>query len=97
MKRGAYLINVSRGAVVDTYALAEALHAGHLGGAALDVYEAEPLPADHPMRSAPNTILQPHGAWYSEESLRELQRNAAEEVARVLRGGKMKNIVNVLC
>jgi phosphoglycerate dehydrogenase-like enzyme len=94
MKQGANLINVSRGAVVDTVALAGALSSGHLGGAALDVFETEPLPADHPIRKAPNTILQPHGAWYSEESLKELQRNAAEEVSRVLRGGKMKNCVN---
>jgi D-3-phosphoglycerate dehydrogenase len=94
MKQGANLINVSRGAVVDTVALAGALSSGHLGGTALDVFETEPLPADHPIRKAPNTILQPHGAWYSEESLKELQRNAAEEVSRVLRGGKMKNRVN---
>jgi D-3-phosphoglycerate dehydrogenase len=94
MKAGAYLINVSRGAVVDTLALADALQMGKLAGAALDVFEHEPLPDDHPIRHAPNTILNPHAAWYSEEALIQLQINAAEEVARALRGEPMKNPLN---
>ncbi len=94
MRREAVIVNTARGAIVDTAALAEALTEGRLAGAGLDVFESEPLPADHPLRSAPNVILQPHAAWYSEESVLELQRSAAEEVARVLRGEPMRNPVN---
>lgn len=94
MKRSAYLINVARGAIIDTMALAEALMDGTIAGAGIDVFEQEPLPADHPLRSAPNTILHPHAAWYSEESLTQLQVSAGEEVARVLRGEPLKNAVN---
>ena len=93
MKSGALLVNVARGALVDVAALAEALGAGRLAGAALDVYETEPLPRDHPLRSAPNTILGPHCAWYSEEALRDLQKNAAAEAARALRGEPLRNRV----
>jgi D-3-phosphoglycerate dehydrogenase len=93
MKPTAILINTCRGAIVDTNALAEALQTGRITGAALDVFETEPLPRDHPILRAPNTILQPHVAWYSEESLLELQRNAAKEVARVLQGEPPKNPV----
>lgn len=91
MKPSAYLINVARGAIVDTLALADALHMGKLAGAALDVFEQEPLPDDHPIRNAPNIILHPHAAWYSEEAMIQLQINAAEEVARALRGEPLKN------
>lgn len=94
MKPSTYLINVARGAIVDTVALAEALQAGKIAGAALDVFEQEPLAMDHPIRTAPNTILNPHAAWYSEEALTQLQRNAAMEVARVLRGEPLKNPLN---
>ncbi|MFN4293335.1 MAG: C-terminal binding protein [Thermoflexales bacterium] len=91
MKPSAYLINVARGAIVDTLALADALQRGKLAGAALDVFEQEPLPDDHPIRNAPNVILHPHAAWYSEEAMTQLQVNAAEEVARALRGEPLKN------
>ncbi|MCS6774492.1 MAG: hypothetical protein NZ693_10340, partial [Thermoflexales bacterium] len=85
MKRTAALINVARGPVVNTLDLAYALHQGQIAGAALDVFEIEPLPLDHPIRQAPNVILQPHVAWYSEDALRSLQRAAAEEAVRILR------------
>jgi D-3-phosphoglycerate dehydrogenase len=94
MKPSAYLVNVARGAIVDTVALAEALQAGRIAGAALDVFEHEPLPMDHPIRDAPNTILSSHAAWYSEEALAQLQRSAAMEVARALRGEPLKNPLN---
>lgn len=94
MKPTAYLINVARGAIIDTVALAGVLSAGKIAGAALDVFEQEPLPADHPIRTAPNAILNAHAAWYSEEAMAQLQRFAAEEVARVLRGEPMKNPLN---
>ena len=86
MKPGAMLINTARGPLIDEDALADALTAGRLAGAALDVVETEPLPADSPLLGRANVILTPHTAFYSEEALVELQTKAAEDVARVLRG-----------
>jgi phosphoglycerate dehydrogenase-like enzyme len=60
MRRTAYLVNTSRGPLIDEGALIEALRAGSIAGAGLDVFDVEPLPADHPLRSAPNTVLTPH-------------------------------------
>jgi D-3-phosphoglycerate dehydrogenase / 2-oxoglutarate reductase len=94
LKPAAIVINTSRGGVVDTAALARALREGRLGGAGLDVFEGEPLAADHPLREAPNTILTPHVAWYSEESRRALKRSVAEDVARVARGEWPRCLVN---
>lgn len=94
LKPGAIVVNTSRGAVIDTAALARALREGRLGGAGLDVFEGEPLPADHPLREAPNTILTPHVAWYSEEARRALKRSVAEEVARVAQGEWPRSLVN---
>ena len=94
MKPTAFLINTSRGGIVDEQALAEALKAGRLGGAALDVLSVEPPPPDHPLRQAPNIILTPHLAFYSRESVIELQTKAAEEVARALKGEPPRSPVN---
>src|SRR5690606_7787679 len=81
LKPGALLVNASRGGVVDEAALVQALQNGRLGGAALDVYEQEPLPTDHPLRSAPHIILTPHlGA-----STVEAQQNVAVEIAFAVR------------
>jgi D-3-phosphoglycerate dehydrogenase len=94
LKPGAYLVNTSRGPVIDTSALVEALEAGRLAGVGLDVVEPEPPAPDHPLRRMPNVLLTPHTAFYSEESQQELQRRAAEEVARVLRGEPPRSLVN---
>jgi D-3-phosphoglycerate dehydrogenase / 2-oxoglutarate reductase len=81
MKRSAFVVNASRGGVVDEDALADALHGGVIAGAALDVYEMEPLTADSPLREAPNLVLTPHlGA-----STAEAQVGVATEVANKIR------------
>lgn len=84
MRPGAFLINVSRGAVIDTTALIDALESGRLAGAALDVLEDEPRVPPGLLR--PSVILTPHIAFSSDASLRDLRRKASEEVVRVLRG-----------
>ncbi len=94
MKPTAFLINTSRGGIVDEQALAVALKQGRPGGAALDVLSTEPPPPDHPLRQAPNVILTPHLAFYSRESVVELQTKAADEVARALRGEPPRSPVN---
>jgi D-3-phosphoglycerate dehydrogenase len=94
MRRDAVVVNTARGALIDTQALAAALTAGTIGGAGLDVYETEPLPSDHPLRLAPNTLLTSHTAWYSAGSVPELQRKSAEAVLAGLRGGPLANVVN---
>ena len=94
MKSAAFLINTSRGGIVDEQALAAALKERQLGAAALDVLSIEPPPLDHPLRDAPNVILTPHLAFYSRESVIELQTKAAEEVARALKGEPPRSPVN---
>jgi D-3-phosphoglycerate dehydrogenase len=94
MKKTAIIVNTARGPLVDTVALAAALTAGAIGGAGLDVFEQEPLPADHPLIKAPSSIITSHVAWYSESSIPRLQHLAGEEVARALRGEPLKNQVN---
>ncbi|MEO8255787.1 MAG: C-terminal binding protein [Acidobacteriota bacterium] len=93
MKPTAYLINTARGPIVDEAALAAALDAGQVAGAALDVMPQEP-PAGSPLLGRENVIITPHTSFYSEESLLELQRKAAEEVAAVLTGRPPRNPVN---
>jgi D-3-phosphoglycerate dehydrogenase len=94
MKPTAYLINTARGPIVHEAALLRALAEGWIAGAALDVLEAEPPGAAHPLLDFPQVIVTPHVAFYSEESLQELQRKAAEEVARVLTGQPPRYPVN---
>jgi len=85
MKPTALLINTSRGAVVDEAALAEALRAGRIAGAGLDVYAEEPAPADHPLCALPQAILTPHMAAHTEEALRNMSL-VTEDVMAVIEG-----------
>ncbi len=94
LKPTTILVNVSRGGLVDEAALAETLGAGRILGAGIDVFETEPIRANNPLLSSPNTVLSDHAAWYSERSVRTLQAKAAEEVARVLKGDTPANWLN---
>lgn len=94
MKPGAILVNTARGPVIDTGALLDALNAGGIAQAALDVFEDEPPAPDSPVRSHPSVILTDHVAWYSEESEAELKRTVAEEAVRVCTGGLPRSLAN---
>jgi D-3-phosphoglycerate dehydrogenase len=94
MKPTAFLINAARGAIVDQDALVLALEKQWIAGTALDVFVPERLPSDHPLLSLPNVIATPHVAFYSEESLMDLQVQAAENVAAVLSGRRPASVVN---
>ncbi|MFN8620455.1 MAG: phosphoglycerate dehydrogenase [Chloroflexota bacterium] len=94
MKKDAFLINVARGGVIDEAALADALKAGTIAGAAVDVYSAEPLPADNPLRDAPNTILTPHLGASTEEAQTRVAVETAEQVLDVLAGRSARYAVN---
>lgn len=94
MKRGALLLNVARGGVVDETALRDALDRGQLGGAALDVFEKEPLPADHPLRVMPNVILTPHLGASTAEAQRRVALEIADAVRDALIDGDISRAVN---
>jgi D-3-phosphoglycerate dehydrogenase len=94
MKPDAVVINVSRGPVIDTPALLAALERGHLGGAALDVFDLQPLPPDSPLFARPNLILTPHMAGITEDSMGRMGRGTAEEVLRILANGLPVNFCN---
>jgi D-3-phosphoglycerate dehydrogenase len=94
MKPGAVLVNTCRGGLVDEAALVDALGAGRLAGAALDVFDAEPLAADHPLCSLDNVILTPHAAWYSPEAMVDLPVHAANNVVEFLAGRPVPSVVN---
>ncbi|HRP06334.1 MAG TPA: NAD(P)-dependent oxidoreductase, partial [Opitutaceae bacterium] len=94
MRGDAIVINTARGGLIDTRALARALVEKRIAGAGLDVFETEPLEADHPLRQAPNVLLTSHTAWYSAGSVPELQRKSAEAVVRAIRGEALVNVVN---
>jgi (S)-sulfolactate dehydrogenase len=84
MKRGAVLVNTARGGIVDEAALAAALRSGHLGGAALDVFDTEPLPASPHFEGCPNLLLTPHIAGVSAESNERVSFLIAQKVAEAL-------------
>ena len=90
MQKGAFLINTARGPIVDEAALLEALNGGRIAGAAIDVYDAEPLPADHPLRRAPNTVLTPHMGYVTRENLTLMYTQAVEDIAAWLDGNPVR-------
>jgi D-3-phosphoglycerate dehydrogenase len=94
MKKGTYVVNVSRGGVVDEPALAEALASGHLAGAALDVYENEPLEAESALRGAPNLILMPHLGASTSEAQELVASEIAEAVRAALAEGDLTRALN---
>jgi phosphoglycerate dehydrogenase-like enzyme len=90
MKPSAYLVNTSRGPIVDTDALLEALERGTIAGAGLDVYDTEPLPADHPLRGAPRTMLTPHLGYVTEDTYTVFFGDAVEDVLAYLDGAPVR-------
>ncbi len=96
MKESAYLVNVSRGGIVDEVALDKALSEGWIAGAAIDVVLQEPLALDSPLFKHENFLCTPHMAWYSEEAALELKRKVAEETVRFAKGEEIHYPVNQL-
>ncbi|MDX6627866.1 MAG: D-3-phosphoglycerate dehydrogenase / 2-oxoglutarate reductase [Gaiellales bacterium] len=94
MKPTAYLINTSRGALIDETALERALTEGWIAGAALDVLAQEPARPDHPLLALDNAIVTPHAGFYSEPAISELATKAARNVATVLRGEVPATLIN---
>ena len=90
MRPTAYLVNTSRGPIVDEPALIAALRAGTIAGAGLDVYDEEPLPPDHPLRRLPNTVITPHLGYVTEETYRIFYPQAVEDVRAFLAGAPVR-------
>jgi phosphoglycerate dehydrogenase-like enzyme len=90
MKASAFLVNTSRGPIVDTNALLDALEAGTIAGAGIDVYDTEPLPADHALRSAPRTIITPHLGYVTEDTYMVFFNDAVEDVLAWLAGDPVR-------
>jgi D-3-phosphoglycerate dehydrogenase / 2-oxoglutarate reductase len=94
MKRTAVLVNTARGPIIDLPALARALQDETIAGAALDVVDPEPLPADSPFYRMSNVILTPHSAYYSERSVDVVRRETLLEALQVLRGKRPRTVAN---
>ena len=90
MKPGAILVNISRGPIVEEAALLAALRSGPLAGAGLDVFDREPLPADHPFRSLDNVVVTPHAGYVTEQGFRAAWPRMAEDVAAYLAGSPIR-------
>jgi D-3-phosphoglycerate dehydrogenase / 2-oxoglutarate reductase len=94
MKPTAFLINTARGALIDEAALAKGLHDGQIAGAALDAFVAEPLPADSPLRSAPNVLLTPHFASYARETGERVSHTAVQAIVDLKNGLRPQLVLN---
>ena len=94
MREGSVLVNVARGQLVDEQALVEALQQGHLRGVVLDVTTQEPLPADHPLWTAPNVVLTPHTAGFRADHFDAVIELFSENLTRFERGVPLMNVVD---
>jgi phosphoglycerate dehydrogenase-like enzyme len=90
MKPTAYLVNTSRGPIVDEQALIQVLRQGGIAGAGLDVFDAEPLPADHPLLRLENTVITPHLGYVTLETYRVFYSHAVEDIQAFLRGSPLR-------
>ena len=95
MKKGVFIVNCARGGVIDERALADALASGHVGGAALDVFEKEPPPPDHPLLGSDRFICTPHLGASTEEAQTAVATAVAEQIAAYLAHGEVRNAVNL--
>ena len=94
MKPTALLVNTARADLIDTDALIECLQQGRIAGAALDVFDTEPLPADHPLCALPNVVLTPHSAGSTDEALQQTAEQCAAQIIDVLQGRRPPHLVN---
>ncbi|MGA0394375.1 MAG: NAD(P)-dependent oxidoreductase, partial [Rhodospirillales bacterium] len=94
MKKSAYLVNTARGPIIDEAALIEALERNAIAGAGLDVFEKEPLPADHPFRQLDNVIVTPHIGYVTEESFRAYYQSAVENIRAFLNNESIPRLLN---
>lgn len=94
MHQSAIIVNCSRGGIIDEAALVDALKAGAIRGAGIDVFEAEPPPADHPLFSLPNVVLSPHVAGVTENGMKDMALNCAQLIETFVAGGRPATILN---
>jgi phosphoglycerate dehydrogenase-like enzyme len=94
MRNSAIILNCSRGGIIDEAALAEALTAGRIAGAGIDVFEAEPPPADHPLFALPNVVLSPHVAGVTESGMKGMASACADAIDAIVAGDRPANLLN---